>query len=121
MADVTGPISSLPGSLHKVPEGMMCDEHEDRPAVKRVQGETDSFGSEMMDMCQECFDAYEKACDEPQEPYPCDWCKVESDRLLPTRDIDEGSSGPVYQVCPACRQKQIKDAMDELESYGDDY
>ena len=48
MADVTGPISSLPGSGHSVPDGAMCDEHPDRPAVARVQGETDSFGCEMI-------------------------------------------------------------------------
>jgi hypothetical protein len=52
MADVTGPISTLPGSSHHdVPDGMMCDDHPDRPAVTRLQGETDSFGSEMHDLC----------------------------------------------------------------------
>jgi hypothetical protein len=53
MADVTGPISTLPGAVHRVPEGATCDEHPDRPAVLRVQGETDSFGSETIDYCQE--------------------------------------------------------------------
>ena len=51
MADVTGRISTLPGSGHKVPDGTMCDNHPDRLATHRVQGETDSFGSEMNDMC----------------------------------------------------------------------
>ncbi len=41
MAEVTGPISSLPGAYHSLPKGTMCDEHPDRPAVARVQGETD--------------------------------------------------------------------------------
>lgn len=54
MGDVTGPISSLPGSSHTPPNGAMCDEHPDRPAVLRVQGETDSMGSEMYDLCEEC-------------------------------------------------------------------
>lgn len=27
MADVTGPISTLPGTSHAVPDGMMCDDH----------------------------------------------------------------------------------------------
>ena len=31
MADVIGPNSYLPGQELKVPEGVMCDEHEDRP------------------------------------------------------------------------------------------
>lgn len=122
MADVTGPISTLPGSYHKVPAGMMCDTegHEDRPAVVRIQSETDSWGSEMCDMCEECKLEYEAQRDAPQEPYPCDWCKQPSDKLLPTRDIDEGMSGPVYDVCPACRQKQNQAAIEELESYDRD-
>ena len=53
MADVTGPIASLPGSFHTVPQGMACDEC-GKPATVRVQGETDSMGSEMHDLCAEC-------------------------------------------------------------------
>lgn len=34
----------------------MCDDHPDVPAVARVQGETDSFGCEMHDLCQACLD-----------------------------------------------------------------
>ena len=58
MGDVTGPISTLPGSRHDFPDGTMCDDHPDRKAVARVQGETDSFGSELIDMCQECLDEH---------------------------------------------------------------
>ena len=50
MAEVTGPISTLPGARHALPAGTMCDEHPDRPAVARVQGETDSFGCELNDL-----------------------------------------------------------------------
>src|SRR3954463_12051043 len=57
MADVTGPISTLPGTGHHLPDGTMCDQHPDRPAVARIQGETDSFGCEMNDLCQECIAA----------------------------------------------------------------
>ena len=56
MADVTGPISSLPGKRHELPKGAKCDEHPERDAVARVQGETDSMGCEMLDLCQECLD-----------------------------------------------------------------
>ena len=57
MSDVTGPISTLPGCERAVDPGTMCDEHPDRPAVARVQGETDSFGSEQHDLCAECVAA----------------------------------------------------------------
>lgn len=30
MGDVTGPISTLPGRRHELPEGTMCDVHPDR-------------------------------------------------------------------------------------------
>ena len=93
MADVTGPISSLPGSAHRVPRGAHCDEcdneisnrlgdewrasrqdsekswwndpelkrrHDEElalhPATHRMQGDTDSFGSEMMDLCDRHYD-----------------------------------------------------------------
>ena len=55
---VTGPISTLPGATGAPYEGAVCDEHPDRPAVMRVQGETDSMGSEQLYMCQACYDAY---------------------------------------------------------------
>lgn len=79
MGDVTGPISTLPGRRHELPEGTMCDVHPDRAAVVRVQGETDSFGCEMYDCCQECFDEireYERS--DEAKTGKCDWCKKDS-------------------------------------------
>ena len=110
MSAVFGPVASLPGSLHAAPQGQMCDDHPDRPAVRRVQGETDSMGCEMADVCQKCLDrvrAYEP------EPGRCDWCpNVEV--LRPVRDYDEGMAGPVYHVCKACRDKLNAAAAEEL-------
>lgn len=130
MADVTGPISSLPGTSHKVPAGTMCDEHPEREAWFRIQGETDSMGSEMHDMCAECHDAWKlrpkddhlgfcdsRGCDSKGKQVP----------LFPWRDYDEGMSGPVYYNCAACKSR-ILTAMNEAaalelaESRGyDDY
>lgn len=116
MADVTGPIRSLPGSAHhRVPAGAMCDEHDDRVAVARVQGETDSFGSEMYDMCQECWDAF-KARDRTEERTGCcDWCHKSATDLRSHRDLDEGMSGPVYRVCGACIARETAALAEELE------
>ena len=107
MADVTGPISTLPGSTHCVPSGTMCDDHADRPAVARVQGETDSFGSEMMDMCAECFAALSRT-ENHNAGGICDWCKQEVSELHHRRDYEEGSCGPVYQVCEECWGRYLK-------------
>ncbi len=118
MADVTGPISSMPGSLHKVPENQMCDDHPDRLATARVQGETDSFGSEMIDMCDECLEkmrSYEK---EKDRSGVCDWCKNNVPRLSQFRDYDEGMCGRLYDVCDPCIEKANAEAEAELEANG---
>lgn len=103
MANVTGPTSNLPGRRRKPPEGCMCDEHDTVPAVVRMTGETDSFGSEENDFCQLCLDKFD--ADEPA-PNNCDWCKV-SAILSPTRDLGESSTGRVYYVCPACAVENV--------------
>lgn len=127
MADVTGPISTLPGALHAVPKGMECDYHPGVPAVARVQGETDSFGCEMEDICQKCLDdrrAYR--CSEAGKAEAieartgkCDWCKEQATTLSNTRDYDEGMSGPVYRVCAPCRTRRDQRIAEELDRYGD--
>lgn len=117
MSDVTGPISTLPGARHDVPDGMMCDEHPDRPAVVRIQGETDSMGCEMFDMCKECLAAYR---DEEPPTGRCDWCREEA-VLTTTRDYEEGLCGPVYHVCKPCKKRQQDRLNAEMDQWDDDY
>lgn len=119
MADVTGPISTLPGATYKSSQGMVCDNHPDRLAVVRIQGETDSFGSEMHDLCQECADQMRESYRQAQEGV-CDWCSAESTDLRDFRDMDEGFSGRIYSVCGACRRKSYEAATEELKARGDD-
>jgi hypothetical protein len=124
MADVTGPISTLPGSRHATPEGTMCDDHPDRPAVQRIQGETDSFGSEMHDLCQECLDehlAAEAQYRAEARKGCCDWCKREATDLRNRRDFEEGMCGPVYRVCGACVKAENERLQEELDEYRNDY
>lgn len=124
MADVTGPISTLSGTSHGVPDGQMCDRHSDRPAVARIQGETDSFGSEMNDMCQECLDehrAYSKSPEAAEHRKgTCEWCKNLADDLRDRRDFEEGTCGRVYRVCGACVKQQNEELDAELDDDGDD-
>lgn len=107
MSHVSGPVSSLPGSIHD-PKGEMCDNHPDRPAVIRLQGETDSFGAEYEDLCRECHNRYkaEKAKGEHALVGSCDWCKGGNLNLHPTRDYEEGLCGPVYYVCSPCLKRR---------------
>lgn len=118
MSDVTGPISSLPGTRYAAPTGAMCDDHPDRPAAGRMQGETDSFGSEMHDLCQECLDESAAHAKEARSGR-CDWCKSAATELLARRDWEEGSCGPVYQVCGACVQRENDRLNEEAEHYYD--
>jgi hypothetical protein len=116
MSDVTWPISTLPGSRHTTPPGMMCDNHQDRPATVRIQGETDSMGCEMWDVCAECAAAMTEAAKAARVGV-CDWCKHEADDLREHRDWEEGSCGRLYDVCGACIRKENKRLKDELEEY----
>ncbi|NPT59051.1 hypothetical protein [Paraburkholderia elongata] len=121
MAEVTGPISTLPGAHHAVPDGVMCDDHSDRPAMHRVQGETDSFGCELIDMCDECHAAYKREMAETAAERAtgvCDWCGRQATDLRPRRDYEEGSYGRLYDVCGACIRRQNEEAEEELERSG---
>jgi hypothetical protein len=120
MADVTGPISTLPGTHYATPEGMTCDFHPDRPAVTRVQGETDSFGCEMHDCCEDCARKMRAEMRKP-EIGKCDWCGADEVRLGPTRDYEEGLRGPVYRVCAKCIKRRDDQIDAELRRYGDSY
>lgn len=124
MADVIGPCTTLPGTFHAFKLVTLCDEHPDRPAVSRVQGETDSFGAELIDMCQECLAHYrEQLSDNRNLLEQCDWCKNQSTGLCDRRDFEEGTHGRVYRVCDGCVDKEntrLKDD-DEFNWHSDDW
>lgn len=116
MGDVTGPISSLPGSRHEAPKGIRCDWCDAADAVVRIQGETDSFGCEMHDLCQKCADDDRERSRSPEATTGrCDWCKEIATDLRPRRDYEEGMYGRVYDVCGAC----VKRVNEEAEAYLD--
>ncbi|MCJ2143701.1 hypothetical protein [Methylobacterium sp. E-066] len=115
-------MSGLPGRRHPLPDGAMCEQHPDRPAVANVQGETDSFGYETIFMCQECLDA-DRAYEATEEAHTgtCDWCKREATDLAWARDHEEGMSGPVYRVCKACSDRVAAAARREMDEHDLDY
>lgn len=117
MAGAIGPSSYLPGRLLKLKPGSMCDDHPDRPSTHRMVGETDSFGSEILDMCQECYDKYLSGMEEAQNiPQTCEWCGAVTTDCADTRDMDEGMYGPVYSVCGACRRAESQRISEELDA-----
>lgn len=121
MADCSvGPVSTLPGSIRAVPAGTECDNHPGVLAVKRIQGETDGYGAEYLDMCQECYDAFKEEVHSADASGICDWCKKSADRVFNHRDIEEGSCGRVYQVCQACIDAEKKEWAEERDCLDDD-
>lgn len=129
MGEVTGPISTLPGTVHGFPDDARCDYHPDVPTAVRIQGETDSFGCEMEDLCQSCWEkrlAYRRSDEGKEEARlarigTCEWCGHDASDLRDARDYDEGMSGPVYRVCGGCIKRRDERIRDELDSYNDRY
>jgi len=82
-----------------------------------VSGEEDSFGTEWHLGClTHCKESQEKG----NQPFCgcCDWCRTEKDNLRPHRDFEEGTRGPVYDVCEECRLEESKRVEDELKASG---
>jgi hypothetical protein len=116
------PVSTLPGTTWNVEEGTMCDDHLDRKAERRVQGETDSFGAEYHYMCRQCLDeflAFRK--EEYETEHRCDWCGNMKKHVAKYRDANEGQGGPVYDVCEDCRNKDRQHWAEEAARYRDEH
>ncbi len=121
----SGPVSTLPGTVHSLPldpgtkcigNNMQCE----ADATVVVQGETDSFGCEYLHFCQACYDQHKVAMAAHREqPARCDWCHQMKTGLRERRDCDEGSSGPVYDVCPDCIKADNARLQAELDDYYD--
>jgi hypothetical protein len=94
----------------------MCDDHLDRPAVARVQGETDSFGSELYDLCAECLAEIRKEMSDARIGV-CDWCRTDANDLRHARDYEEGLTGRVYEVCGECIRRANEVAQREIDEY----
>lgn len=110
---------NLPGSLHALILGSKCEECENS-AMYRVQGETDSFGAEMHDLCEAHYMAMRTYNAAHPTIGDCKWCTAKNVVLKPMRDYDEGMSGPVYYVCVPCIVKQNQEAMEEAERFSDE-
>lgn len=105
-----GPSSFLPGDVIR-PAGRTCDKHPERAAIKSIVGETDSFGSETTEVCQECLDEHNAAMrkqrenPDPEKFLDCESCGTRDKTVKPCRDPEEGSHGPVYHWCGPCRKE----------------
>lgn len=114
MPQAGGVYATLPGHRISVSEGE-CEKC-GAPATCRLQGETDSFGAEWWTLCDECADK----SSETSPSGECETCRGDSEKLVPSRCWEEGPGGPVYWVCPECRERDVqaaREAGEELEQY----
>jgi hypothetical protein len=118
-ASSSGPVSSMPGSMHTPPADAGCVNHPTVKATARLQGETDSMGCEYVDLCAVCVARVRKAVADKDTSGVCDWCNAHATSLRNRRDYDEGSCGRVYSVCKACIDNDNAEADAEVESHGD--
>lgn len=120
MSAIFGPNSYMSGQKLPCPKNQECDNHPEIKAVVRIVGECDSFGSEMSDFCEDCLELYEATADERSGV--CDFCGCHVEHIRPYRDPDEGSTGPVYDVCDPCisKQKATEDYAENRDPEVDD-
>lgn len=93
----------MPGDFSKGSYPEPC-EHEGcdlKESAYEIQGETDSFGCEYMYFCEEHGKMVLEEMKKPRVG-SCDFCQTET-KLKATRDPEEGMNGPVYDLCPNCR------------------
>lgn len=106
----------LPGQIRKVSESssVICEtENCQHKATHQLCTESDSFGDELEHYCAEHIEAVRKEMEEaPEVEEECNWChKVAV--LSPHRDWEEGTGGPCYDLCSACRSKNIQAGIDD--------
>jgi hypothetical protein len=110
-------MTNLPGSIRRISPGEHTCEHRGCTllATHSLQGETDSFGAEYRYYCTAHIENERQRLSKASRVGTCDWCKGHATDLRPHRDFEEGSNGPVYEVCGDCVRKQIAEVQDELE------
>lgn len=111
---------SLPGNIRKLESPEKCEaclyNDKDSTANLEVCTEADSFGSEWQPICQPCLDKHKSELHPDGTLGDCEWCRSVDVMVKPTRDYEEGSFGPVYDVCKQCRINQAKRAQEEFDS-----
>lgn len=107
---------ALPGVISSIPHymvGTKCTDHPELDAVSMLCTESDSMGDEWQYMCAACNSSYRLHRDRRQGlEGNCDRCGNHA-KLRHWRDLSEGMSGRIYQVCDACRIKGDAEFMDE--------
>ena len=106
---------NVPGKFTAIVKGASgkCDKHPGLQSIIGMIGEADSYGAEVSELCQSCYDnavikkAEESVANKERVAY-CEIHKGNGKDVKPFRDPDEGQSGRLYDACYSCR-KEILD------------
>ncbi len=118
MAYTIGPSSYKPGDfIHPPREGDVCDFHSQVESVADIVGETDSMGSEVMQVCEECRERISHHVKEYQadNAIAAKYCEIHKGMgtdVRQFRDPEEGSHGRFYDTCKDCRKKIVDAFLD---------
>ena len=83
-------------------------------ATYKVIGECDSMGCEWIFLCDKHLSEHDVAMAAADKSGTCDWCKTDQPEVRPHRDFEEGSNGPVYDVCTNCLRAESARVSEEL-------
>lgn len=117
-------LAPLPGHVREIRSGDDCpcqyDECKDA-ATHEYCTEADGMGAEWLPLCNAHLEQFKKDVEAGGPTIDtCDWCKAHDVEIFPFRDWEEGSNGPVYDVCNACIRKSNDYAHEELKRMEDE-
>lgn len=105
----------LPGQLRKLTDSREACSYCGVPATHELIGEVDGFGHESTPYCEKHGVMQKEEHTKSREVTTCAWCKTIGVETSPHRDFEEGSNGPLYDVCDGCRSREIADLNDETD------
>lgn len=119
-------MADLPGQSVGVKDdewGTMCYAHHDIDATHRICTESDSFGSEYMNLCDVCWNEHlaskEKVKNDESLWETCK-CGNREPRMIQYRDYEEGMHGSVYEHCSVCHEKMNARIAEEEKYFSND-
>jgi len=106
---------AMPGDVRSIREADVCPCQYDECSASASQEyctEVDSMGAEWLPLCDDHIEQFKEdvANANALEDNECEWCHATDVHTAPFRDWQEGSQGPLYEVCDKCRGKSIDEA-----------
>jgi len=107
--------STFPGATRPSREADDCPcQYDDcaEVATQEYCTEVDSMGGEWLPLCDAHIEQFKEdvANANALSDGECEWCKARDVQVAPFRDWQEGTQGPMYDVCETCRGKSIDEA-----------